>query len=199
MRLSEAIIFGSSLRPESHQERFCNVENRGLCSDAWGAACEAVQPAVAKLNWNPKDRQKFETAMEVVRAVQQTVFGAYFRMPARCPGAHQPYVEAGARIINGRGQTKETEGRQGDLGGVTTECDMVEHLAGMVDHLFYAHGWSRAQVAEVVQWYEETRTLSLVAQTFHHYQDPTSATRMQHKLTQQSLEFLRRRKAKRGY
>ena len=66
-----------------------------LGSDVWGAACEAVAPQVAKLNWNPKDRFKFESAMETVRAVQRRYFSAYFEMAAQCPGAVQRFTKAG--------------------------------------------------------------------------------------------------------
>lgn len=170
MKLSEAIKIGSTLRPESHQERFCYVENRGLCSDAWGAACEAVQPAVGNFNWNRRDVFKFERSMDALRAVQQHYFASYFTFPARCPGSHQRFIEQGARIINRKGEQKIEGERQGDIGGVTTECDKVTQLAGMVDHLFYAHGWSRGKVAEIVEWYEETRNNGALLRNFTHYQ-----------------------------
>lgn len=157
MRLSEAIRYGSQLYPEAHQERFCRVEGRGLCADAWGAACVAVQPGVARFNWDTDDKVKFENSMWAFRAVQQQYFAAYFNMPARCPLSSQRFIEAGGRIINRQGQIKIEGSRVSNIGGVTSECDLVEQLAGMVDHLFYAHGWSRSQVAEVVEWYENQR------------------------------------------
>ncbi len=172
MKLSEAIKFGSTLRGESHQDRFCHVENRGLCSDAWGAACEAVQPAVARLNWS-RDLLKFESAMQTLRAVQDRYFARYFTMPVRCPLASQRFTEAGGRVINRKGEMVVTGEKTTDLGGVTSECDKVEHLAGFVDHAFYAHGWSREQVAEAVEWYEQTReqaAASSVVGNFQHYQ-----------------------------
>jgi len=170
LKLSEAIAIGATLRPESHQERFCHVENRGLCSDAWGAACEAVQPAVAKFNWNQRDVYKFERAMDALRAVQQHYFARYWQMPARCPGAQQRFIEAGGRVINRKGEIATTEPKTGNLGGITSECDQVSHMAGMVDHLFYAHGWSREKVAEIVQWYEETHSNGALLRSFEHYQ-----------------------------
>lgn len=174
MKLSEAIKIGSTLRPESHQERFVNVEGRGLCSDAWGAACEVVQPAVARFNWTMKDKFKFESAMDALRAIQQHYFARYFTMPARCPLASQVFTQAGGRVINRRGELAITGEKTTDLGGVTSECDKVEHLAGFVDHAFYAHGWSREQVAEAVEWYEQTReqvaAAGSVVGNFQHYQ-----------------------------
>lgn len=157
MKLSEALKHGLTLRGENHRERFLHVEGRGLTSDAWGAACEAVQPAVAKFNWNHNDVAKFERAMDALRAIQHHYFEAYFHMPARCPLASQRFIEAGGRVINRRGEVKVEGERETVLGGVTSECDLVKQMAGMVDHLFYAHGWSREKVAEVVEWYENQR------------------------------------------
>lgn len=171
MKLSEAIRHGSTLRPESHQERFCNVENRGLCSDAWGAACEAVWPAVAKLNWNPRDVFKFESAMNTLRGVQHKYFGEYFRMPACCPLSSQRFMEAGGRIINRKGDMKIEGERETNIGGVTSECDKVSTLAGFVDHAFYAHGNSREEIAEMVSVYENARTGAALARyNFEHFQ-----------------------------
>lgn len=174
MRLGEAIREGAKLRPESHQERFIVTENDGvLRSDAWGAACEAVQPAVAHFNWNQRDVYKFESAMDALRAVQQHYFKRYFQMPAVCPLSQQRFIRAGGRIINRKGDMKIEGEKMTNLGGVTSECDKVEHLAGFVDHAFYAHGWSREEVAEAVEWYEQTReqaAASSVVGSFQHYQ-----------------------------
>ena len=171
MRLSDAIRHGSTLRPESHQERFIEVENRGLCSDAWGAACEAVVPRVARLNWNARDRFKFEAAMETLRSVQQAYFAPYFSMRAECPGSVQKFVKAGGRVINRRGDIKTEGERAYNAGGVTSECDKVRQLAGLIDHMFYAHGWSREECAEAVRWYEDKRAgAALIRSNFHHYQ-----------------------------
>lgn len=172
--LSEALRHGISLRPPSHQERFCEVENRGLCSDAWGAACEAVQPAVATLNWNSKQQHKFERSMDVLRAVQDTYFKSYWQMPAMCPGSQQRFVRAGGRVIDSKANFVIEGQEVVELGGVTSECDKVAHLAGMVDHLYYAHGWSREKVLEVVEWYEQRRANGLLTaaplQSFEHLQ-----------------------------
>lgn len=170
MRLSEAIKYGSTLRPESHQDRFCQVEGRGLCSDVWGAAIEAIMPSVATMNWGVKDVVKAERIMEAFRAIQWHYFGNYREMPAQCPGSQQRFVRAGGRIINRKGEIKIDGAETGNLGGITSECDKVTHMAGMVDHLFYAHGWSREQVAHVVEWYEETRSKSALIRSFAHYQ-----------------------------
>lgn len=194
MKLSEAIKFGSSLRPESHQERFCNVENRGLCSDAWGAACEAVQPAVAKFNWNPRDRFKFESAMDALRAIQQHYFKEYWSMPAQCPGATQRFVRQGAVTI-GRTVVELDNQQSETVGAITSECDKVEHMAGMVDHLFYAHNWSREQVAQVVEWYEETRSKAALVHNFQHYQNESLRYAIQQRLSQAQLtRAMQRRK-----
>ena len=174
MKLSEALRHGITLRQESHQERFCNVEGRGLCSDAWGAAVEAVMPTVATFNWTLKDPVKFERAMEAFRAVQAHYFRHYQHMPARCPGATQRWVEAGGHIVSGtfrdKPEIKVDSERVTDIGGVTSECDKVQHMYGMVDHLFYAHGWSREQVLEVVTWYERTASNAALFVNFKHYQ-----------------------------
>lgn len=197
--LSEAIREGRTLRPEG-RERFDYIANHDeLRSDPWGAACEAVQPAVAHFNWQSKDKHKLDSAMAALNAIQHHYFDRYWQMPARCPGATQPYLEAGGRIINRKGEVAVTEGKTGDLGGVTSECDKVEQMAGMVDHLFYAHRWSTEQVIEAVQWYEQTRSMAILGQAFQHYRNPASATATNYKLTQQALQFLRARKQKRGY
>lgn len=173
MKLSEAIREGSKLRPVAYQERFCNVENRGLCSDAWGAACEAVQPAVAKFNWNPLNVYAFERSMDAFRAVQQHYFAEYFTMPANCPGARRTIANVGGRVfVQDRKPVLKTYDEYTKLKtipGITTECDKVQQLAGMVDHLFYAHRWTREQVADVVEWYERTRSQAAITTNFVHY------------------------------
>lgn len=175
MKLSEAIREGAKLRPESHQDRFCRMANdETLRSDAWGAAIEAVMPTVIEFNWDVRDRFKFENSMHAFRAVQQHYFKEYFEMPAQCPGSQQRFLRMGGRIINNRGDQPhikiyERGAEAGNLGGITSECDKVEQMAGMVDHLFYAHGWNREQVAEVVEWYENTRMQSAITQNFAHY------------------------------
>ena len=170
--LSEAMRHGITLRQASHQERFCHVEGRGLTSDAWGAACEAVQPAVANFNW--RDRNRFEASMDALRSVQHHYFAPYFQMPAMCPGSHQRFIKAGGHLLNRQGEMKLDSQQVVELGGVTSECDKVEHLAGMVDHLYYAHGWSREKVLEAVEWYENRRAAGFLTaappQSFEHLQ-----------------------------
>lgn len=172
MKLSEALKHGLTLRGEHHQDagRFCHVEGRGLCSDAWGAAVEAIMPTVNEFNWDSKDAIKAENAMYAFRAVQYHYFHTYQQMPARCPLSQQRFIEAGGRVINHKGEIKLEGERTTNLGGVTSECDLVEHIYGMVDHLFYAHGWSRQQVAEVVEWYETQRHAGQSLRQFNHYQ-----------------------------
>lgn len=171
MKLSEAIREGSKLRPETHNERFAQIENLGvLGSDVWGAACEAVQPKVAKLNWNPRDRYKFESAMTTLRAIQDQYFGVYFNLPAQCPVAIQRFQKAGGRVINRKGEIRIEGTKDVDIGGVTSECDKVKTLAGFIDHAFYAHGWTREQCAEAARWYEEKRFAAGIAHNFAHYQ-----------------------------
>jgi hypothetical protein len=178
MRLSEAIKHGLTLRGEHHQPtggRFVWVENAGLTSDALGAAAEAVQPSVARFNW--RDPHALERSMDAVRAVLNHYFKNYYSpelMPAICPGSQQRFMAMGGRIV---GQSNEQplisvyeRGQStGNLGGVTSECELVSHLAGAADHMYYAHGWSREEVAEVVESYEQTRTNQMLVQNFAHY------------------------------
>lgn len=176
MKLSEALRIGDKLRPAAYQERFCDVEGEGggRRSDAWGAICEAVQPAVANFNWNPRDRYKFERSMDAFRAIQLQYFARYFQMPVRCPGARQLITKVGGRLIQRFGKepelkTYDDHARIQNQGAITTECDKVEHLAGMVDHLFYAHRWQRTDIADVVEWYENTHSQAAINRTFTHY------------------------------
>lgn len=174
MNASEALRIGDKLRPAAYQERFCNVEGRGLCSDAWGAICEAVQPAVASFNWNPRDRYKFERSMDAFRGIQLHYFARYFQMPVRCPGARQLITKVGGRLVKRFGKeaelkTYDDRARIANHGGITSECDKVEHLAGMIDHLFYAHRWLRSDIADVVEWYENTQSQAAINRSFTHY------------------------------
>lgn len=176
MNASEALRIGDKLRPAAYQERFCYVEGEGggLRSDAWGAICEAIQPAVAHFNWNPRDHYKFERSMDAFRAVQLQYFARYFQMPARCPGARQLITKVGGRLIRRFGKQDELRTYDNhavieNQGGITTECDKVEHLAGMIDHLFYAHRWQRPAIADVLEWYENTHSQAVINQTFTHY------------------------------
>ena len=174
MRASEALRIGDKLHPVAYQERFCHVEGRGLCSDAWGAICEAVQPAVANFNWNPVDTYKFSRSMDAFRAIQLQYFASYFQMPARCPGARQLITKVGGRLIHRFGKEPELKtyddyAKVSQLGGITSECDKVEHLAGMIDHLFYKHRWLRADIADVLEWYENTHQQAAINRSFTHY------------------------------
>lgn len=169
MKLSEAIRIGRTFRPESHQgDPFVRVANLDeLLSDVWGAACEAVHSLVAKRPWTEATRG---ADVEYVREVQQKYFGRYFKLPAICPGARpRTCVEEGRRIINRMGECKTEGERALDIGPITSECRGIVHLAGFVEHVFYAHNWSSEQVAQAVEWHENQQAIR-IAQTFEHYQ-----------------------------
>jgi hypothetical protein len=179
MRASEALRIGIQLRPACGElgDRFCNVEGRGLCSDPWGAICEAVQPAVAKFNWSQRDRLKLATTMDAFRAVQQHYFSDYFHMPARCPGSTQRWTEMGGRLLTqDRKVILKTydEHAKHHSYAITTECDKVEQLAGLIDHLFYKHRMSREDIATCLEAYEKARDHGIAQQiavnrNFNHY------------------------------
>lgn len=161
MKLSEAIREGIKLRPRvgALGERFSYVEGRGLCSDIWGAAIEAVMPRVAEFNWNTLDVYKFQRSMDAFRAIQLQYFAPYFQMPLRCPGARQNITKVGGRLIKRFGResqlkTYDDYAKVENLGGITTECGKVEHLAGMVDHLYHKHRVSAEHIADCVEEYE---------------------------------------------
>jgi hypothetical protein len=177
MKLSEAIRHGASLRPESPHngsgDRFSRIANTGeLRSDAWGAACEAVQPAVASFNWNHRDPFKYASAKDALCAIQDQYFERYWQLPAQCPGSEQRFLKVGGRVIRQDGhetlKTYDDYAVSEDMGGVTSECDRVQHLAGMVDHLYYMHGWSREKIANAVQSYEDMRSAAAIVQNFSH-------------------------------
>jgi hypothetical protein len=200
MRLSEAIRIGISLRPETRHERFAQMANGGLSSDVWGAACEAVDPKVARLNWNLADPVRMESAADYLRAVQRKYFRRYFEMPAKCPGATQGYQKARGRVVNRRGDVVVEDGAKDfDAGGVTSECDKVTHLAGAVDHLFYAHGWTREQVLEVVEWYEEERTDAALALAFTHFRSPSLDSRINKRLLLKAKLKMKQRAERRNF
>lgn len=181
MKLSEAAAIGITLRPRvgALGERFSNVEGRGLCSDFWGAACEAIQPGVAKFNWNPLNVYAFERAMDAFRAVQLQYFSAYFQMPAKCPGARRSIRQLGGRFIQRFGKDAELKtyddyARTQFVAGITTECDKVEHLAGLVDHLYHKHRMPAEEIVQCVEAYEQAcehkaaRNIA-INQNFQHY------------------------------
>jgi hypothetical protein len=161
MKLSQAILEGSKLRPRvgALGERFSYVEGRGLCSDVWGAAIEAVMPRVAEFNWYKTDADTFRRSMDAFRALQLQYFAAYFQMPLRCPGLRQSIAEVGGRLIKRFGKepelkTYDDHAKIRSLGGITSECSKVEHLAGMVDHLYHKHRMSVERIAHCVEEYE---------------------------------------------
>lgn len=180
MKLSEAIREGIKLRPRVGVlgERFSYVEGRGLCSDIWGAACEAVQPGVANFNWNKSNADTFRRSMDAFRAVQLQHFAPYFQMPLRCPGLRQNVTKVRGREIIRYGRPTEIKtyddyARFENLGGITTECAKVEHLAGMVDHLYHKHRMLAEKIADCVEEYENACAQSArqiaVNRNFTHY------------------------------
>lgn len=169
MKLSEAIKIGSLIRPESHQERFCNVEGRGLCSDVWGAACEAVHPQVAKLNWNLNDKQALNSALRYLNEIQHKYFETYFQMPATCPLASRSLVRGAGRIVNRKGEYVVEGSKAERIAGVTSECAKVTTLAGFVDHAFYKHGNSREEIAAMVELCEQAQNRRVAVVGLEHY------------------------------
>lgn len=184
MKLSEAIKEGIKLRPRIGPlgERFSHVEGRGLCSDIWGAAVEAVMPTVAEFNWNRLNVFPFARAMDAFREVQKFYFGEYFdprRMPACCPGAKTVVKKVGGRVIKRFGKpdqlkTYDDYAKFTNLGGVTSECAKVQHLAGLVDHMYHKHRVSAEDIADFVETYERARSgaqqQAAINRNFNHYQ-----------------------------
>lgn len=181
MKLSQAIKYGITLRPRvgALGERFSYVEGRGLCSDIWGAAVEAEKPYVVNFDWNPLNVFGFRRANDAFRAIQLDVFGPYFTMPARCPGAKQSILNVGGRIIRRFGKPDELKtyddyAKVQHLGGVTSECHKVEHLAGLVDHMYHKHRMSPEEIVNFVEAYEDAREHGIkpqivINQNFTHY------------------------------
>lgn len=167
MKLAEAIRIGSTLRPETHIDRFINIEGKGLCSDVWGAACEATQPLVAQLNWNHRDREKYEKAAELLNKVQHKYFERYFFLEAVCVGSKVSISQAGGREDRRGNITLVGEKRYNVP--ITSECAKVRHLAGLTDHLFHRHRWTREQVAEAVEMVEEMRDSKVIKPLFEHF------------------------------
>lgn len=197
MKLSEAIRIGSAIRPPSHQERFCHVEGRGLCSDVWGAACEAIDPHVANLNWNPNNKTAFDAAMAYLNDLQHRHFGQYFKMPARCPLARRSMFRGAGRIINRKGEYKiDDGGKVLQLAGVTSECEKVGTIAGYTDHAYYKHGNSREEVAEIIAEYEEARDKRVLL-AIEHYQNDRIRRHIAQRSMMASLETARQREQQR--
>jgi hypothetical protein len=177
MNLSTAIRHGATLRPEAPHngsgDRFCRITNTGeLRSDAWGAAIEAMFPRVAQFNWNHRDPFKYKSAKDAFCALQDQYFERYWQLPAQCPGSEQRFQKVGGRIIRQNGRetlkTYDDYAVTENTGGVTSECDRVQHLAGMVDHLYYMHGWSREKIADAVESYEQMRSAAAIIANFSH-------------------------------
>jgi hypothetical protein len=123
-----------------------------LGSDVWGAACEAVDPKVAKLNWNRSNLTALNSALRYVSEVQDRYFAKYFEIPAKCPMASRSYFKGRGRIINRKGEmVVDDGGKVWRIPGVTSECHKVRTLAGFADHAFYKHGNTREEVAAIVQ------------------------------------------------
>lgn len=180
MKLSEAIRIGIQLRPRvgALGERFSYVEGRGLCSDIWGAACEAVQPAVAKFNWSKANADTFRRSSDAFRAIQLQYFASYFQMPLRCPGGRQSFTKVGGRLIERYGRPQELKVYDNYerlfSSSITSECAKVEHLAGMVDHLYHKHRMSAEKIADCVEEYENACAQSArqiaINRNFTHHQ-----------------------------
>lgn len=166
MKLSEAIREGAKLRPETHFERFCWVSDE-LRSDVLGAACEAVQPLSAKLNWRDKD--KFEHSMNLLRATQEKYFQSYYRLPAVCPGARMSTGIARGHINEDNGRVTITGEHVKDLPPITSECPKVGNVIGLADHLFHAHRWTREEVANAVELIEQMQDSRVIRPIFEHY------------------------------
>lgn len=193
MKLSEAIKIGSAIRPESHQERFCHVENRGLCSDVWGAACEAVDPKVATLNWNLSDKRALNSALRYLNEVQHRYFEEYFQMAARCPMAMRSVFRGAGRIVNHKGEyVVDDGGKTIQVAGVTDECSKVKTLAGFVDHAFYKHGNSRKEIAQIIAEYEESRDRRVLLATEHFQND-----QVRHRIAARNVAAARQRERER--
>lgn len=171
MRLSTAIREGSQMRPETHFERFCWVTlqlgHEELRSDALGAACEAVQPLSAKLNW--RDEDKLPASLQLLNATQQKYFQSYYIMPAVCPGARTSSVIQRGRMNDDNGEISISSERFTDLPPVTSECPKVGNVIGLADHLFHAHRWTREEVANAVELIEQMQDSRVIRPIFEHY------------------------------
>lgn len=187
MRLSEALKQGIKLRPRVGPlgERFSYVETtegRELRSDIWGAAVEAVMPTVADFNWNRLDVFAFYRTNDAFRAIQKHYFADYFDpviMPARCPGANTKAVHVGGRVIRRHGKPDQLKTYDDfahvDQRSVTSECVKVQHLAGLIDHMYHKHRILAEDIAQFVEDYENAKDMgvkqqSVVNQNFNHYQ-----------------------------
>lgn len=191
MKLSEAITLGSALRGESHDGPFVRIANtEELCSDVWGAACEAVHSPIAKRRWdksNPLARLTYDSDIEALREIIQKYFGNYYKMPATCPGAKpRSYVEGDGRftgrVVGGLNEVAIEGERHRSIGAITTACPAITNLAELIEHMFYVHNWSREECAQAVHWYEEVGGMSEVERNFEHYQDASVRQRISQQL-----------------
>jgi len=185
MKLSDAIRFGRTLRPESHQEgwpfvRVVNGDSTDLYSDVWGAAVEAVHSIITHRSWT---EDSYQSDMAYFVEVQRQHFDNYFRTPANCPGA-------ASRQALGQHAPRKTKGdtypivyeERTSIGPVTTDCHLILNLAEFIEHGFYIHNWSSEECAQAAEYYEQGNQI-LVAQTFDHYQDEAVRRSVSQKLT----------------
>ncbi len=188
MLLSEAIIYGSTLRGESHSGPFVRVANSDeLLSDVWGAACEAVFSPIAKRNWNKADTLSYDADIEALRGIQDKYFSTYFKAPAVCPGAKpRKFKREGGRfsgrVVGGLNEFIIEKDNNKTLGGLTTACAYVSNVAELMEHCFYIHNWTRAECAQGSEWFEQ-QAAPLLDQNFEHYQDIAITNRTAQRLT----------------
>jgi hypothetical protein len=134
---------------------------------------------VSEFNWNPLNIYAFERSMDAFRAIQLQYFASYFQMPARCPGSRRTIGKLGGRLIKRFGRDPELRtyddyAKTQFIAGITTECDKVEHLAGLIDHLYHKHRMPPEDIIKCVEAYEQAREHGLkqqyvVNQNFNHY------------------------------
>ena len=184
MKLSEAIRFGRTLRPESHQagHPFVRVANEDdLRSDPLGAAVEAAHSPIVNRSWTDTT---YETDMAVFDELLHRYFDTYFHTSANCPGADpRKYVRAGARMTSSRkGEYVIGSEHEQAIGAITTDCRLVLNLAQFVEHAFYVHNWTTEECAQAIEYYEQGQRV-VVAQSFEHYQDESVRRATSAKLT----------------
>jgi len=193
MNLSEAIMIGRSLRPETHQgemfSRLANLDTLG--SDVWGAASEAVHSQVAKRDWT---EGTLSADREYASHILEKYFSRYWRMPAICPGAKPlSLTEGGGRVINARGEYKIEGERERIIGTLTTACREVVSLGQLIGHMFYVHNWTSHECAQAVKWYEEMKQPIMPATFFDHHQEES----VRRSIAQQVVRDARQREIQR--